>query len=143
VKILIINGPNLNLLGKREPVIYGSLSLSNIENRLQLIAKEKNVAIKMFQSNSESAIIEIIQKSMSDVDGIIINAGAYTHTSIGIRDAFKAVNIPFVEVHISNIFSREEFRKKSYLSDIAIGVITGLGSYGYECSLNFLVDFLS
>lgn len=143
MRILVINGPNLNMLGKREPDIYGSLSLLDIEKKLIYIAKEYSVDIEFFQSNFEGEIVEKIQQSFENTDGIIINAGAYTHTSIAIRDAFKAVNIPFLEVHISNIFKRENFRKKSYLSDISLGVISGLGSFGYECSLKFLIDYLS
>ena len=129
------------MLGVREPGKYGSLTLFEIEERLKEYFKGK-VVIDFFQSNIEGEIVEIIQKAMKKYDGIVINAGAYTHTSIAIRDALLAVKIPFVEVHLSNIFSRESFRHKSFLSDIAIGVISGLGWRGYLYGVDFLVEWL-
>ncbi|MGC8502658.1 type II 3-dehydroquinate dehydratase [Desulfurella sp.] len=141
MKILVLNGPNLNMLGKREPHIYGKLSLPDIEETIKNHAKSLNVEIEFFQSNYEGAIIDKIHEASGKVDGIIINPGAFTHTSIAIRDAFLSVNIPFVEVHLSNIFKRETFRHKSYLSDLAQGVVSGLGQYSYICALNFLINF--
>ena len=136
MKILVLNGPNLNLLGTREPEVYGTDSLEDIENSLQSLALKNSINIDFYQSNSENALIERLHKAKQDsVDYIIINPGAFTHTSIALRDAFLGVDIPFIEVHISNIYSREEFRKKSYLSDISKGLITGLGVAGYEFAL--------
>ena len=129
-KIFIINGPNLNLLGKREPEHYGNKTLNDIkENCINYVAK-KNIELIFEQSNDESVIIEMIQAA-SDSDGIIINAGAYTHTSIAIHDALKSSNSPAIEVHLSNIHKREEFRQKSLISDIVTGGIFGLGTNGY------------
>lgn len=142
MKILVINGPNLNMLGTREPNIYGGLSLSDIEENIKKLSIELGVEVEFFQSNYEGAIIEKIHQAFVQVDGIIINPGAFTHTSIAIRDALLSVNIPFVEVHLSNIFKRETFRHMSYLSDIAQGVVSGLGQHSYTCALNFLVNFL-
>ena len=136
MNILVLNGPNLNLLGTREPEVYGTDTLQDIENKLQSIAQENNVKIGFYQSNSETDLIDALHKSKQEnVNFIIINPGAFTHTSIALRDAFLGVNIPFIEVHISNIYSREEFRKKSFLSDISQGLITGLGVNGYEFAL--------
>tara|TARA_Y100000992_G_C21269665_1_gene495935 strand:- start:1017 stop:1448 length:432 start_codon:yes stop_codon:yes gene_type:complete len=136
MKILVINGPNLNLLGTREPEVYGTDSLEDIEKNLQSISSDKSVSIQFYQSNSEYELIERLHQAKKDsVDYIIINPGAFTHTSIALRDAFLGVDIPFIEVHISNIYTREEFRKKSYLSDISKGLITGLGVAGYEFAL--------
>ena len=136
MNILVLNGPNLNLLGTREPEVYGTDTLQDIQNKLQSIAQENNVKIGFYQSNSETDLIDALHKSkQEDVNFIIINPGAFTHTSIALRDAFLGVNIPFIEVHISNIYSREEFRKKSFLSDISQGLITGLGVGGYEFAL--------
>ena len=136
MKILVLNGPNLNLLGTREPEVYGTDSLEDIQNSLQSLALKNSMNIDFYQSNSENALIERLHKAKQDsVDYIIINPGAFTHTSIALRDAFLGVDIPFIEVHISNIYSREEFRKKSYLSDISKGLITGLGVAGYEFAL--------
>jgi len=142
MKILVLNGPNLNMLGKREPNIYGRLSLADLEDNINTLAKNLGVEVEFFQSNYEGAIVEKIHQAFGRIDGIIINPGAFTHTSIAIRDAFLSVNIPFVEVHLSNIFSRESFRHKSYLSDIAQGVVSGLKEYSYLCALNYLVEFL-
>ena len=136
MKILVLNGPNLNLLGTREPEVYGTDSLEDVQNSLQSLALKNSMNIDFYQSNSENALIERLHKAKQDsVDYIIINPGAFTHTSIALRDAFLGVDIPFIEVHISNIYSREEFRKKSYLSDISKGLITGLGVAGYEFAL--------
>ena len=136
MKILVLNGPNLNLLGTREPEVYGTDSLEDIENNLQSLALKNSINIDFYQSNSENELIERLHNAKQDsVDYIIINPGAFTHTSIALRDAFLGIDIPFIEVHISNIYSREDFRKKSYLSDISKGLITGLGVAGYEFAL--------
>ena len=135
-KILILNGPNLNLLGEREPEIYGYESLNDISSGLNEVAKEINVELSQQQFNSEAELIEEIHLAKKDkVDFIIFNPGAFTHTSIALRDALLGVSIPFIEIHISNVFAREDFRKKSYLSDIAVGVISGHGIFGYELAL--------
>ena len=140
--ILLINGPNLNLLGNREPDIYGSKSLDDIEKELYIIADEMGHKLNAFQSNSESEIVEWIHSKADDAQFLIINPGAFTHTSISIRDAILGTNISFIEIHISNIFSREEFRKESYFSDIAEGVISGLGFKGYELALRAALEML-
>lgn len=137
MNILIINGPNLNLLGLREPNIYGAKTLSDINKHLDQISIQLNITIAHFQSNHEGAIVDKIHEARNNVDYIIINAGALTHTSVAIRDALIGVAIPFVEVHISNVHARESFRHHSYLSDKAVGVIVGLGTYGYESALRF------
>lgn len=141
-KLLLVNGPNLNLLGKREPDKYGRESLEEIEEELQTMAKQVGISLQSFQSNSEGALVDFIQREGQVSDGMIINAGAYTHTSIAIRDAILAVQIPFVEVHLSNVYRRESFRHHSYLSDIAIGVIAGFGKKSYELAMLSMVDFL-
>ena len=136
-KILIINGPNLNLLGSREPDVYGKKTLNDIEKECK---KEfKNIKITFTQSNSESEIIELIH-STKDYSGIIINAGAFTHTSIAIHDALKAINLPKIEVHISNIYNREDFRKKSFISPVVDGIIAGFGTNVYKLAINSLVN---
>ena len=141
MKILVLNGPNLNLLGKREPEIYGYENLDDIAKSLDDIANQHEISLFHDQKNSESDLISSIHKAQKEnIDLIIFNPGAFTHTSIALRDALLGVNIPFFEVHISNIFSREEFRKKSYLSDIAEGVITGHGVYGYSLALMSAVN---
>ena len=140
--ILLINGPNLNLLGSREPEIYGSKSLDDIEKELSIIANESGYKLLTFQSNSESEIVDWIHKNADSALFLIINPGAFTHTSISIRDAILGTNISFIEVHISNIFSREEFRKESYFSDIAEGVISGLGFKGYELALKAILEMI-
>ena len=140
--LLLINGPNLNLVGKREPSIYGSQTLEDIQEELLTLAKELDVKLKFFQSNSEGEMIDCIQNSVDSIDGILINAGAYTHTSIALRDALLGVAIPYVEVHLSNIYSREEFRHKSYLSDKALGLVCGFGSISYQIALRGIVSFL-
>ena len=141
--ILLINGPNLNLLGKREPSIYGNKNLDQIEQELVSNAQKAECSLECFQSNSESEIVDFIQNKSVSTDMIIINPGAYTHTSIAIRDTLLAVSVPFIEVHISNIFSREEFRKQSYFSDIAIGIISGLGFEGYNLALDAAIDLIN
>jgi len=141
-KIFIINGPNLNLLGKREPEHYGNKTLNDIkENCMKYVAK-KNIELIFEQSNDESAIIEMIQDA-SDSDGIIINAGAYTHTSIAIHDALKSSNSPAIEVHLSNIHKREEFRHKSYISGVVDGIIIGLGDQGYILAIDAVTKIMN
>lgn len=138
-KLLVIHGPNLNLLGTREPEVYGHMTLSDIDAALQTQAASEGVEVESFQSNHEGALIDRIHQAKVDgLDGIVINPGAYTHTSIALRDALAAVSIPFVEVHMSNVYSREPFRHHSYFSDIAAGVIAGLGWKGYSYALRFL-----
>ncbi|MEG9489473.1 type II 3-dehydroquinate dehydratase [Mannheimia indoligenes] len=141
-KILLLNGPNLNMLGKREPEIYGSQTLSNIENHLQRLATAQGIELDYFQANGEEPIINRIHQAFQNTDFIIINPGAFTHTSVAIRDALLSVSIPFVEVHLSNVHAREPFRHHSYLSDVAKGVICGLGIKGYEYALDFAIQFL-
>ena len=139
----MINGPNINLLRTREPEIYGNKTLNDIEEDLIKVAKEKSINLKCFQSNHEGEIVDKIQSSVSSIHGILINAGALTHTSISIRDALIGSKIPFVELHISNIFSREEFRKESFLTDKAIGIISGFGITSYFLALEGIIEFLS
>ena len=139
MNILVINGPNLNLLGLREPHIYGAEMLSDVEAKLGALAADLGVRLSCFQSNHEGALVDKIQAARGTVDWVIINAGAYTHTSVAIRDALAGVGIPFVEVHISNVYAREDFRHRSYLSDKAAGVVAGLGTFGYEAALQFAV----
>ena len=141
-KILVLNGPNLNLLGLREPSVYGHTTLEQIDARLQTLAKEQGVSLSTYQSNHEGALVDRIQAARTDgTDFIVINAGAYTHTSVAIRDALAGVKISFVEVHLSNVYKREDFRHHSYLSDLAVGVIAGLGPAGYEAALRFAVPY--
>ncbi len=134
--ILVLNGPNLNLLGTREPEIYGADTLDDIQKKLMAIAKPKGHHLLSFQSNAEYEIIERIHEARGEgIDFILINPAAFTHTSVAIRDAILGVNIPFIEVHISNVHAREAFRAHSYFSDVAVGVICGLGIQGYELAL--------
>ena len=134
--ILVIQGPNLNLLGSREPEVYGKTTLEEIHRKLEDLAKAQSVDLSTYQSNHEGELIDRIQKAKQDgIDFIIINPGAFTHTSVALRDVLAGVAIPFVEIHLSNIHQREEFRKHSYLSDIATGVICGPGAIGYELAL--------
>ena len=142
MNLLLVNGPNLNLVGKREPSIYGAQTLEDIQAELTTLASELDVRLKFFQSNSEGAMIDCIQNSVGSIDGILINAGAYTHTSIALRDALLGVAIPYVEVHLSNIYSREEFRHKSFLSDKALGLVCGFGSNSYQLALKGIVSYL-
>ncbi len=137
MKFLVLHGPNLNLLGEREPEVYGTTTLAEIDSRLVALAEGKGHELSAFQSNAEHELIDQIHAAKkSGVDFILINPGAFTHTSIAIRDAMLGTDIPFIEVHLSNVFSREEFRQHSYLSDIAVAVISGLGAYGYELALS-------
>ena len=140
--LLIINGPNLNLVGKREPSIYGLQTLGDIQEELLTLASNLDAKLKFFQSNSEGEIIDCIQKSVDSIDGILINAGAYTHTSIALRDALLGVAIPYVEVHLSNIYAREDFRHKSFLSDKALGLVCGFGPMSYQLALQGIVSYL-
>ena len=141
--ILIIQGPNLNLLGTREPEVYGKTTLEDIHKKLGELAKAHSVELDTYQSNHEGELIDRIQKAKQDgVDFIIINPGAFTHTSVALRDVLAGVAIPFTEIHLSNIHQREEFRKHSYLSDIATGVICGLGAIGYELALQAAITRL-
>ena len=141
--ILVINGPNLNLLGSREPEVYGSDTLDDINGRLSARAQEAGHHIQCLQSNAEYEIIDRIHDAKQEgIDFILINPGAFTHTSIAIRDALAGVAIPFIEIHISNIYQREDFRKHSYLSDLATGCIIGLGAYGYELALQAAISRL-
>ena len=139
--ILVVHGPNLNLLGHREPEHYGRLTLADINNSLENQAKHAGVALETYQSNAEADIVAKIQSLIANkVDFIIINPAAFTHTSVSIRDAISAVNIPFIEVHLSNVYARESFRHHSYFSDIAVGVISGLGADGYKAALQFAIN---
>ena len=143
MKILLINGPNLNMLGKRKASIYGSQTLSEIERRIQDKADSTGVAIELFQSNHEGAIIDYLQEFASEADGIVINPGALTHYGLSVRDALTDSRLPIVEVHLSNIHSREEFRRDSVIAPIAIGQIVGLGWRGYLFAVEFLVSYIN
>lgn len=135
-RISVIHGPNLNLLGSREPELYGKMTLDDINASLKNRAKELNIDIEFFQSNSESEIVNKIQSLSTDFT--IINPAAFTHSSVAIRDSLVAKNVKFIEVHLSNVFAREDFRKNSFFSDVAIGIISGLGAEGYISALNFI-----
>jgi 3-dehydroquinate dehydratase-2 len=140
-RIRVLHGPNLNLLGTREPEVYGSDTLNDINQRLEIQAGRAGYDISFLQSNAEHEIVDAVQAGIAEnIDYFIINPGAFTHTSIAIRDAFSAVNIPFIEVHLSNVHAREAFRQQSYLSDIAQGVILGLGAQGYELALQAAIS---
>ncbi len=139
VKILVIHGPNLNLLGRREPDVYGQITLPQINERLQELAENLGVELKTIQSNSEGGIVSFIGENADWADGIVINPAAYTHTSVAIRDAIAAVGLPTVELHLSNVFEREEFRHFSYISPVATGVICGFGSDSYTLALEAIV----
>ena len=139
--ILVIHGPNLNLLGSREPDIYGRITLDEINSKLAQQAQKNGANLASMQSNAEFSLVERVQAARTDgTDFIIINPAAFTHTSVALRDAISAVGIPFIEVHLSNVFAREAFRKESYFSDIAVGVISGLGASGYELALKYALD---
>ncbi|MCL4245218.1 MAG: type II 3-dehydroquinate dehydratase [Candidatus Dadabacteria bacterium] len=142
MRILVIHGPNLNMLGKREPEIYGSSTLDDVNARLGKEAKELGAEVEFFQSNSEGEIVGRIQAAMDSADGILINPGGYTHTSVAIRDAILSAGLPVVEAHMSNIYKREDFRQKSYVSGVAMGVISGFGAESYSLGLRGLVDYL-
>ncbi|HZR03713.1 MAG TPA: type II 3-dehydroquinate dehydratase [Burkholderiales bacterium] len=140
-QILVLHGPNLNLLGTREPSIYGAQNLEDINRRLADRANAANVAIAFYQSNTEGALVDRIQAAGRDGTGfIIINPAGYTHTSVAMRDALAAVKLPFIEVHLSNVFAREAFRHHSYFTDIAVGMICGLGARGYELALEYALQ---
>ncbi len=142
-KILVLHGPNLNLLGTREPHLYGHTTLPELNVRLGGLSASLGASLDAYQSNHEGELVDRIQAARLDgTDFIIINAGAYTHTSVAIRDALAGVKIPFVEVHLSNVYKRETFRHHSYLSDLAQGVVAGLGSQGYEAAVRFAVQFV-
>jgi 3-dehydroquinate dehydratase-2 len=134
-RLLLINGPNLNLLGTREPEVYGATTLADIETEVGSRASELGHELKAIQSNAEAELVDAIQAAAGNIDFILINPGAFTHTSLALRDALLAVAIPFIEIHISNIHAREEFRRQSYFSDVADGVIAGLGPHGYVLAL--------
>ena len=139
--ILVLHGPNLNLLGTCEPEVYGRVTLDEINTKLAAQAQKNGAKLAAYQSNTEGALVERVQQARGDgTDFIIINPAAYTHTSVALRDALAAVAIPFVEVHLSNVHAREAFRKESYFSDIAVGVISGLGAKGYELALEFALQ---
>lgn len=142
MKIAVIQGPNLNMLGIREQHIYGNITLEQIHEQLQNAAQQSGVELEIFQSNFEGEIVDRIQECLGTVDGIIINPAAYSHTSIAIRDAISAVNMPVVEVHISNIYKREEFRQKSITAGAATGVITGFGGFGYHLGLISIMQMI-
>ena len=142
--VLVIQGPNLNLLGMREPEVYGTITLEDIHKKLADLAKQVDISLETYQSNHEGELIDRVQKAKKDgVSFIIMNPGGFTHTSVALRDALAGVAIPFIEVHLSNIHQREEFRKHSYFSDLAMGVICGLGAHGYELALNTIQHKLS
>ncbi len=141
-KIIILNGPNLNLLGEREKDQYGNVTLKEIENNCKDYANLNNINLSFFQSNLEGELVNQIQKSRNDQDGLIINAGGYTHTSVAIHDALKLLKIPIIELHISNVYNREEFRHKSLISKVANGVICGFGANGYLMSLQAINKIL-
>jgi 3-dehydroquinate dehydratase II len=141
--LLVINGPNLNLLGTREPEHYGTDTLDDIDRRLQQMAAEHGISLVSVQSNSEVELIEHVHKAGKDgVRFILINPAAFTHTSVALRDAFSGVGIPFIEIHLSNVHAREAFREHSYFSDIAVGVISGLGASGYDLALQYAIQQL-
>ncbi|MBU3020392.1 type II 3-dehydroquinate dehydratase [Aestuariibacter sp. A3R04] len=143
MEILLLNGPNLNMLGKREPETYGYQTLQDIVDNLVTKAGEAGATLSHFQSNAEHELINRIHDAMGNADAIIINPGALTHTSVALRDALLSVSIPFIEVHLSNVHAREPFRHHSYLSDVAAGVILGLGAIGYELALTAALNFKS
>ncbi len=141
--ILVLHGPNLNLLGSREPEVYGRATLTEIDQRLVDLAAAAGVQLDSFQSNAEAALIDRVQRArLEEVAFILINPAAFSHTSIALRDALAAVRIPFIEIHLSNVFAREPFRRKSFFSDLAVGVISGLGPSGYELALTFAIQRL-
>ena len=142
-KILVIHGPNLNLLGKRETDIYGQVTLEGINKQISKLASELGVSVDFFQSNSEGELVSEIQKAMGNYEALVVNPGAYTHTSIALRDAIAGVEIPTVEVHLSNIYQREEFRKKSMLADVAVGQITGFKIDSYLLGLRAAANLIT
>jgi len=143
MKIAVLSGPNLNLLGTREPALYGRQSLADVKEKLRRVAKELQLDIEFAQFNGEGQMIDCIQAWRGRVDGAVVNAGAYTHTSLGLRDALAAVSVPFVEVHVTNVYAREPERRHSMLAPAAVGVVCGLGAYGYELALRGLANRLA
>ena len=141
-KIIILNGPNLNLLGEREKEKYGNITLEDIDNSCKKFAKKNNIDLSLFQSNIEGELVEEIQKARNTQNGLIINAGAYTHTSVAIHDALKILKIPIIELHITNIYNREEFRHKSLISKIATSILCGFGTDGYIMALHAMKNYL-
>jgi 3-dehydroquinate dehydratase II len=142
MKILILHGPNLNLLGTREPEIYGSMTLENINEKLIVLGKELNAEIKCSQSNHEGALIDALHDARTWANGVVFNPGGYTHTSVALRDAISAIQIPVVEVHLSNVYAREEFRHTSFVSAVCKGKVTGFGPRSYELGLRGLIDII-
>jgi 3-dehydroquinate dehydratase-2 len=143
-RVLLLNGPNLNLLGTREPAVYGKDTLADIESRAVAVARDSGHELIAFQSNAEHELIERVQRARNEgVAFLIVNPGAFTHTSIALRDALLAVGLPFIEVHLSNTHAREAFRRHSYFSDVAVGVICGLGAFGYEAAVRAAAQRLS
>ena len=142
-KIIILNGPNLNLLGEREKSLYGSFTLKDIEDKCKKYANRNDISLTLFQSNIEGELVEKIQSTREEQEGLIINAGGYTHTSVAIHDALKIVKIPIIELHITNIYNREDFRQKSLISKVANGVICGFGAEGYIMALDAIKNILS
>lgn len=139
--VLVLHGPNLNLLGSREPDVYGRVTLDEINASLTALADKNGASLHCFQSNSEAALVERVQQARTDdTQFIVINPAAFTHTSVALRDALAAVGIPFIEVHLSNVFARETFRKESFFSDLAVGVISGLGAAGYEFAVRYALN---
>ncbi len=141
-KILVLHGPNLNLLGQREPELYGEVTLEDINRELQELAREEGISLDTFQSNSEGRLIETVQNAMGVYDAMVINPGAYTHTSVALRDAIVAVNIPTIEVHLSNIYQREDFRKRSLIADVAVGQISGFKLDSYLLGLRAAINLV-
>ncbi|MGH8494946.1 MAG: type II 3-dehydroquinate dehydratase [Gammaproteobacteria bacterium] len=141
--LLLLNGPNLNLLARREPDLYGKASLKDIENDLGLLARELGHRLEAFQSNAEHELIDRIQAAAGSVDCILFNPGGFTHTSVALRDALLAVAVPFIEIHLSNVAAREDFRRHSYFSDIALGHIAGFGAFGYQLALRAADNWLA
>lgn len=142
IKILLIHGPNLNLLGKRSPEIYGTLDLETINARMRGIAEKSGAELRVFQSNSEGALIDAIHEAADWADGIVINPGAYAHYSYAIRDALASIHVPAIEVHLSNIYAREEFRRSSVISPVVVGCISGLGWRSYACGIESMIGLL-
>lgn len=142
MKIAVIHGPNLNLLGQREPEVYGRATLADVDGAVRDLASELGVEVTTFQSNSEGALVDHVHRSAAEVDAFMVNAGAYTHTSVALRDALLSVERPFIEVHLSNVHARESFRHHSYLADKAVGLVVGFGVDSYLLGLRGLVGFL-
>ena len=142
MKILLIHGPNLQLLGKRQPEIYGNQTLEDINSDLREVATQREVELKTFQSNHEGEIVSCIGEHIEWADGVLINPAAYTHTSVAIRDALSAVNLPVIEIHLSNIYARESFRHHSYIAPVAVGVVGGFGSHSYHLALDAMIHIL-